>query len=1241
MTGMKVSRTFRAKAMLFSLILTIIITCSLSSTLYAQGDGLNHPPRWDSLLDSLYLQEGNMFSYTFTRPVDNDGDEIAVVLHNLPEGAAFDPSGLTITWTPGLESHREYRIFLLAEDGEGGRARKEVVLFVRQTNRAPELSLPGESIEESAGEPIEFPVLSSDVDGDPIEVTVQGLPESAVFLSPVFRWPNPIAGEYPLVFTVTDADGLSADAQITLLIDRINNPPKFKSFPDAQLTVGEPYELTLEATDPDEGESLTYRLIVRGDKSVIYRGAQFNDGVFTWTPQESDAGPNILAFEVSDSHGATDRIERIFMVVGRNIKAPPRLAGPENTVFSEGEEIRFSLGEGTSNPEGVLYWSANLPEGAGLDSKTGQFSWTPRLDQGGVHKILLGVSDKRFQCVNNFKFTVEEQDQPPVLEPVGDLDVFERDLLRFHLQATDSGGDPLSFSAEGLPENAVLYSGGLFSFRPRFGQEGLYPVTFYVSDPAGNVDSETVNIIVEELNRLPEIVVENQQVDPGQYLQFVVDAYDPDGDTLLLSMSGLPEGASFDESTGQFDWMPDISQVGSYMVLVMAQDKKHDALDSVYMTITVGDANLPPEIDPVAHQVVSEGQRLVVEIDVSDPDSADEITLEAQGLPPGADFSIVAGSSNPLVARIDFTAGYQEFGFYTVKITASDNHPVHPLSMTSLFLIEVTEKDFPPVFTGLLDGTDNLDFTVKENESLELELSAEDPGGDQVVVSSIGLPRNARIEGRNGTRYLVFKPAYDQEGEYEFTITASDGASTISRTMAVTVENINRAPVVFDIDDQAVMESEVIAFEVGASDPDGDSSVVYTAGRVPFLTAGENPPAYIRDGRVFVFDTALLPVDQQIESANFLFWAVDESGKVSDTISVEIAVVRSDTTETLTLANGQLQEFNPAGFGLHAQLSNETGQSLEWQFAYTEKSGFMSSAGLSAQLAEISAEKKINTGVFAWLAGDLQSKFYGIRRGWGLDLSNQQQVQGANFTVSLNYFDEDLPFEVPNFSEDKMAVFAFNAVDGIWVKVEGAVLDTVSNQASFTITDYTLVDYTIGAVLDVVEPVISGLKVLAGDQALVTSGADTTYYLDAPFELSVNITDDEFLGNSSAAVYYSLNGGAFERVDLSRLPGNLFSAELPALASGDVVRYYICASDGMNEVTFPKGAPDSSYSLSALEWNSVGGDVDGNGKVEIFDLLELLRVLSGEASPSPGGDVNSDNSIDIFDLLELLGLLVG
>jgi subtilisin family serine protease len=56
----------------------------------------------------------------------------------------------------------------------------------------------------------------------------------------------------------------------------------------------------------------------------------------------------------------------------------------------------------------------------------------------------------------------------------------------------------------------------------------------------------------------------------------------------------------------------------------------------------------------------------------------------------------------------------------------------------------------------------------------------------------------------------------------------------------------------------------------------------------------------------------------------------------------------------------------------------------------------------------------------------------------------------------------------------------------------------------------------------------------------------------------------------------------------------------------------------------------------------VTGDVDQDGKANIFDLLKLLELLSGrDTSPSPCADVNGDTLINIFDLLELLKILSG
>ncbi|MBN2290063.1 MAG: S8 family serine peptidase [Candidatus Glassbacteria bacterium] len=52
------------------------------------------------------------------------------------------------------------------------------------------------------------------------------------------------------------------------------------------------------------------------------------------------------------------------------------------------------------------------------------------------------------------------------------------------------------------------------------------------------------------------------------------------------------------------------------------------------------------------------------------------------------------------------------------------------------------------------------------------------------------------------------------------------------------------------------------------------------------------------------------------------------------------------------------------------------------------------------------------------------------------------------------------------------------------------------------------------------------------------------------------------------------------------------------------------------------------------------GDVDGSGRVDIFDLLALLRLLAVPGTLPPAcADLNADCRLDIFDLLELLQVL--
>ncbi|MBW1947820.1 MAG: hypothetical protein JRI33_07785 [Deltaproteobacteria bacterium] len=48
------------------------------------------------------------------------------------------------------------------------------------------------------------------------------------------------------------------------------------------------------------------------------------------------------------------------------------------------------------------------------------------------------------------------------------------------------------------------------------------------------------------------------------------------------------------------------------------------------------------------------------------------------------------------------------------------------------------------------------------------------------------------------------------------------------------------------------------------------------------------------------------------------------------------------------------------------------------------------------------------------------------------------------------------------------------------------------------------------------------------------------------------------------------------------------------------------------------------------------GDIDRNSRLDVFDLLEMLRILQGKSPAQACSDLNRDGKTDIFDLLELL-----
>ena len=102
--------------------------------------------------------------------------------------------------------------------------------------------------------------------------------------------------------------------------------------------------------------------------------------------------------------------------------------------------------------------------------------------------------------------------------------------------------------------------------------------------------------------------------------------------------------------------------------------------------------------------------------------------------------------------------------------------------------------------------------TIKENELLKLNVKANDPDNDQVTLT---FSKPLDVNGQ-------WKTTYGDAGEYQVTITATDGKLNTEQKVKIVVERVNVPPVIGDVVNIAVKEGEVVNFEPVVTDPNGD-----------------------------------------------------------------------------------------------------------------------------------------------------------------------------------------------------------------------------------------------------------------------------------------------------------------------------------------------------------------------------------------------------------------------------------
>ena len=744
----------------------------------------------------------------------------------LPTGATFidngDGSG-DFDWTPDFLQSGIYNVTFYATDDSAAVDSEQVTITVNEAgNQQPTLvAIGAQGTTENVL--LNFSVSASDIESTPV-LTTSALPSGASFVDNTdgtgsFDWTPGFlqSGIYNVTFYATDDSAAVDSEQVTITINEAGNQLPVLAAIGSQLgTENVNLAFGVSASDDESTAALT--------SSALPTGATFVDnldgtGTFDWTPGFTDAGLYNVTFYATDDSAAVDS-EQVAITIAEAGNQTPVLAAIGAQATTENVNLNFGVSASDADATIPTLTTSTLPTGATFVDNgdgTGDFDWTPTFLQSGSYQVMFYATDASAAADSEqVIITVNEAgNQLPILTAIGAQNVTEGVNLNFGLSASDIESTP-SFSSTALPTGATLTDNGdgsaTFDWTPVFVQSGVHNVTFYATDDSAAVDSEQVTITVNEAgNQTPVLTtIGSQVVLEGISLNLPLTASDADSTIPALFSSTLPSGATFldnGDGTADFDWLPDYTQSGVYVVLFYTSDGTVD--DSEFVTITVTDAgNQNPVLAAIGAQAGTENSLLTFSVSATDGESVP--SLSTSTLPTGAAFVDNGDGSGDF----NWTPGFTDAGVYPVTFYATDDSAAVDSEQVAITINEVGNQSPSLAAIGAQSTT--------EDVNLNFSVTATDPDATIPAMTTSTLPTGATfVDNGDGSGTFDWTPGFTDAGAYNVTFYADDGALIDSEQVVITVNEAgNQSPLLAAIGAQSTTETVNLNFGINASDPD-------------------------------------------------------------------------------------------------------------------------------------------------------------------------------------------------------------------------------------------------------------------------------------------------------------------------------------------------------------------------------------------------------------------------------------